>query len=368
MSGRIMTPRSRAARVSAAGLALMLTLAACSSSGSGSKSGGGGAGSLSAKTVNLGIADTPEGGLMIQVAADQGYWTAQGLKVNIQSVPTGAAQLAGIAGGSLQIAQSGPSTTMVPIQQGKAKVEFVAATQTAIPWQLVISKKWAKAHDITQDMNPEEIVPKMNGAKFAGVAGPTDSIATVQGYALSQYGATVKTDYLGSPAAMFAALSAGRADGYIDVLGQSFQAAKQDDAIIVDLADLPKLTYISNAIPSFFTVDKTFADQHGDAVKAFLIGMWKAWVYVKDPAHKDALVSFIQKKYSGTLTEAADYFIQFSAEKGMWMSEALWKNTLALANTTLQPPLTVTYPQVADPQFEKAAVQSLGLNPPQYDG
>jgi ABC-type nitrate/sulfonate/bicarbonate transport system substrate-binding protein len=183
---------------------------------------------------------------MIRVAQEQGYWTALGLTVNIESIPTGVAQLAGIAGGSLQICQSGPSTTMVPIQEGKANVEFIAATQTAIPWQLVISKSWASSHGITASTNPEQIIPKMKGATFAGVSGPTDSIATVQGYALRRYGVTdATTQYLGSPTAMFAALAAGRADAYVDVLGQSFQAKAQDGAVIVNLADLSKLTDIA---------------------------------------------------------------------------------------------------------------------------
>jgi ABC-type nitrate/sulfonate/bicarbonate transport system substrate-binding protein len=353
------------------GLAISLTLAACGSSSptsSGSSSPSADPPSshpLSVSKVNLGIAETPEGDLMIIVAQEQGYWAKLGLTVNIESVPTGPAQLAGIAGGSLQICQSGPSTTMVPIQEGQANVEFVAATQTAIPWQLVISKSWASSHGITAATNPNQIIPKMKGATFAGVSGPTDSIATVQGYALRRYGVTgATTDYLGSPTAMFAALAAGRADAYIDVLGQSFQAEAQDGAIVVNLADLPKLTDIAEAIPSFFTVSKTFAAHHGDTVTAFLTGLWKAWEYIKDPAHHKALVAFIQKQYPGTPTAAADYFIQFSAEKGMWMSQQLWQNTVNLANTTLKPPLTVTYAQVTDPKFEQAAIKSLGITPP----
>jgi ABC-type nitrate/sulfonate/bicarbonate transport system substrate-binding protein len=353
----------------AASAVLALTLTACSSSPSASSSTTSGAKALSDANVNLGIADTPEGALLIKEALAQGYWKQLGLTVNVESVPTGPAQLAGIAGGSLQLAQSGPSTTMVPIQQGKAQVQFIAATETAIPWQLVISKSWADAHGFTQQTNPEQILPKLKGATFAGVASPTDSIATVQGYALAQYGVTtseVKTDYLGSPAAMFADLAAGRADAYVDVLGQTFQAVSQYGAIYVNLASLKKLPYISESIPSFFTAAKSFEAAHPDTLTAFVQGLWKAWIYVKNPSHESAIISLIQKEYPGTSTAAAEYDINFFVKYGMWMSKSLWTNTVALANTTLTPPLTVTYSQVANEKFERAAIKNLGITPPRY--
>lgn len=374
--------RARGLRgIAIVGLVVSSLLTACSSSGSGSApdtgsngsgtSGTGAPGSgapLSADKIRLGIADTPEGALLLRVAEAEGYWKDQALTVDIQTVPTGPAQLAGLAGGSLDMAQSGPSTTMVPMQEGKASVVFIAPTFTALPWQLVISKKYADAHGITKDTDPEQVIPKMNGATFAGVSGPTDSISTVQGYIASNYGVTFKTDYLGSPAAMFAALSANRADAYIDVLGQSFTAEQKYGAVVVTLSDLKKLPYIADGgTSSFYTVSKKYAQEHPDTLKAFLVGMWKAWQFVADSSHHADVLAIVNKKYPGTLPEASEYFIKLFAERGMWLSQKFWQNNVDLANTTLKPPLTLTYEQATNPSFQEAAVAELGIKPPFSD-
>jgi ABC-type nitrate/sulfonate/bicarbonate transport system substrate-binding protein len=266
------------------------------------------------------------------------------------------------------MAQSGPSTTMVPIQNGQIKVKFIGATQAAVPWQLVMSKSFAAKNGITQSSDPETIIPKLKGAKFAGVTGPTDSIATVQGYVLSQYGVApsdVSTNYLGSPTAMLADVTAGRSDAYIDPLGQAFQAATQSGAVYVNLADLKKVPYLSAGIPSFFTVPTSLISDHPDTLNAFQLGMWKAWQYVQDPSHHSDLVAYIQKQYPGTPTEAADYSINFFAKHGILLSQSGVQNSINLANTTLKPPLTVTFDQVATTQFQDAAVKALGITPPQ---
>jgi ABC-type nitrate/sulfonate/bicarbonate transport system substrate-binding protein len=319
---------------------------------------------LSEPNLTLAFANGVSLSILVHEAVVQGYFKQYGLNVTLATITTGPAQLAGIAGGSVTVAQSGPSTTLVPIQNGQAKVQFFASASAGIPYQMLISKSWAKAHGITQKSNPNQVIPKLAGASMGGVTGPTDSVATILGYVLKQYHVTTTTSYLGSTAAEAASWSVGRVDAYLSTDGSAAALQQQFGGVIVNLESLSKIPLVTNSFPAAYAASTSFIQQHPDTLIAFTKALWRAWQYLSVPANKTAIESYMQSLYPNTPDAQMQYLIQFTAASGIWLSKAIYSNSVALANTTLKPPLTVSYSTGVNSKIEKAAVKALGITPP----
>jgi ABC-type nitrate/sulfonate/bicarbonate transport system substrate-binding protein len=327
---------------------------------------------LSDPNLIMGITNGVGGSDLIHIAIAQGYFKQYGLNATIDVIPTGTAQLAAVLGGSIQIAQSGPSTTLIPIQNGTAKVKFVGATIATVNYQIVISKAWSQAHGITQKQatnDPDKVIPKLSGAVLGGVAGPTGSIDTILSYILQQYHVNGTTrSYLGTTAGEDAGYSVGRIDGYLDSPGTAYQIVHQFGGVVVDISKLTKAPLVTASAPSFYTATDSFIADHPDTLTAFEKGLWNAWEYVQQASHKDAIEGYMESLFPGTPDTQLDFEYQSFAKHGMWISKQLFKNTVSQANISLRSttPITATYSQSVDSRFQKTAIKALGIIPPNY--
>ncbi|HMG44247.1 MAG TPA: ABC transporter substrate-binding protein [Acidimicrobiales bacterium] len=359
------------------GVALILSLAVAACAGDDdatTTAENGDAGqSLSQDTLKVAIYDAPNNAMLLRTALARGYFEDEGLSLEILNIGTGAEQLAGLTGGSLDMTQSGPSTTMIPMEKGEIDVKLVGTAAVGSDWQLAIDPDFAESRGFDADTDPEEIIPELAGAKFGGVVGPTDSIATVLSYVLSQYGVDpageTTTEYLGSTPAMLASLEAGRIDAFLSPSDQTSFAKDRVGAVIVSLQDLEKVPNITDGVANFFTVTSSFAEEHPDTLDAFMKAYWSAWDYLKDEGNQEEVHDLMKEAYPD-MSEAVfdatfDIGYQVYSRNGAYVSEGAFDSTLDLVNSTQEAPLeTVSYSASFDSSFQDAAIADLGITPP----
>lgn len=218
-------------------------------------------------TAGVVLESSPTGWLY-RVAQQQGYFRAEGLEVSTVSTYE---QIAAVIGGSLNIGEYDPATTLIAQAKG-ANIVTVAALYEKAPFFI-----FAKAG--TRD------VKDLQGLQFAVSGVPSGDWAIVQTF-LRRKGIQVNYRKLGGTPARLAALQAGQVDATIIALPFHLKAMAGGLKAVVTPDELtyPWLNIF---------VRKDWAKDHPAAVAGYLRAVRKAMEWSEVPANKSAFVKVI---------------------------------------------------------------------------
>ncbi|CAL9660492.1 ABC transporter substrate-binding protein [Streptomyces sp. enrichment culture] len=318
-SRRILAP------VSAAVLAPALLTACGGDSGTTTTSGG-----LVQVTVGGGgsIFDTP-----LQVADANGYFREQGLKMKCVTL-TAATGPSALQSGSVQFYDSSPTAFASALAKGLHQLA-VSADGLGNPLGLVVSKKFAAAHNLTAKSPAEQVAKALSGSTGGSSSANTKAEA---GIFIDKYGVDpdkkVKWVSLPSPAADKAAINSGQIDWFVTSEPIPLQIQDDGDGVVVaDPLNVPEWAAEDAGYGQLVVTQKSYATAPPDVVEKFATAVQQATAYMNTHL-KDSNDQTVVKAAQKLLTGVPDSVVEASLQQVEWptdgsMDAAGWKKTTA---------------------------------------
>jgi NitT/TauT family transport system substrate-binding protein len=218
--------------VGAVALAAALACAACGAgtSSASSPSGGGGGAKLTSVTIAYPVANVELAPLWLGIS--NGTFAKYGLDVSLKSLGTSPVVNAALASGSVDYAVNTPITVLQASSQGQP-VEAIADYVNGLIYQVMVSKQFASAHNITASTPLATVVKQFKGTTEGaiGVAPTSASDVLLEAYGVDP--GTVHQASLASTTADVNALKSGQIDWSIFSAPATFQAQSDGVGIIV---------------------------------------------------------------------------------------------------------------------------------------
>jgi NitT/TauT family transport system substrate-binding protein len=325
-------PRGRRLRFLASTSAALLApalLTACGGDSTTTTSDG-----LTQVTVGGGgsIFDTP-----LQVADAQGFFKKQGLKMKFVTL-TAATGPSALQSGSVDFFDSSPTGFVTSLSKGLPQIA-VSADGLGNPLGLVVSKKFAKAHDLTAKTPAAQVAKALSGS--TGGASSENTKAEV-GIFLKKYGVDpakkVKWVSLPSPAADKAAINSGQIDWFLTSEPIPLQIQDDGDGVVVaDPVKVPQWAAEQAGYGQLLVTQKSYATKHPDVVKKFATAVQQATAYMNTQL-KDSDDKTVLKAAQKALKGVPDDVVEGSLQQVEWptdgsMSAAGWKKTMAFLDS-----------------------------------
>ena len=368
--------RRRPWRAVALCTALCLVIAACGSdddddsaddtSGDSSSESAENTVELSETQVRVAAIDSWTQTMIFRVAQDQGFFEDEGLDVSYTGIAAGPDQVAAIIGGSIDVSMPSAPAILGAITEGDAEIKAFSATRIGGDYQFAISREFADEHGIDDDTPADEVVPLMEGARFAS-ASQAGIITTLTKLVLDTYGvdpdADVELQYNDAPAAILANFEQGRADAFIFPSDLTSLAKERKDAVVFDLADLSETPDLALNPAEMMITSTSFADEHADTLTAFLRGMWHGWQYLSE--NEDDVRTYMEGLFpempAGSFQALYDNF----KDGGFYLSEASYDAALRIVNAGRpDEPYTLTYDDVVVTGIQDDAIADLDFDVP----
>jgi NitT/TauT family transport system substrate-binding protein len=257
----------------------------------------------------------------IHIARAKGFFTANGVEVELFSSPSTAAAVQLLAGGSVEIATGGISDAMHAIDQG-SPITLVRIEARVPPYTL-----WAKpAIKSIKDLKRKLII--VGGAKditriyLEGMLAPN-------GLKAGDYDMI----YAGTTVSRFAALMAGAVDAALLVPPFSFKAASNGFSKLGELTEyMPTMPFTG------YAVQIDWANAHKPELIGFLNGVAKGVDFFYDPAMRKESIDILQKESGAERSDVEqtyDYYQRIKLFDRRGVVEAAQVATLATAMTAL---------------------------------
>ncbi|GAA2213494.1 hypothetical protein GCM10009850_089570 [Nonomuraea monospora] len=327
VGSRASVTRRRWRAVALAGvLALGASLtAACGDSGSGGQSGSGPV-AISVGSGE-GIFDLP-----LRVAQAKGYFDKQGLKVTFVSTnaSTGPAAL---ESGSVHFLNSSPTGFLSALAKGVPQVA-VAADGLGNPLGIVVSKKFADAHELTAATPVEEAAKALDGSIGGASSANTKAQASNFLKARGVDPAKVKWVSLPSPAANKAALNSGQIDWFITGQPTPLSIEQAGEGLVVaDSKRVPEWSGEQAGYGELIVARKDYLDKNPEVAKKFVAAVQEATAYMGAHLDDDELLNLASKEMKGIPVPV----LEASLQQAGWpasaaMDDATWKKTLDFVN------------------------------------
>lgn len=342
-SGGTFAPhRARAAAAASAAVLGAAALTGCGGSGSGTSADG-------TTTVTVGVAgnifDMP-----IRVADANGYFARQKLKVKYVTT-TAATGTSALESGSVQFLNDSPTDFLSAVGKHVAETA-IAADGGGNPLGLIVSTKFAKAHDLTADTPAQQVAKALDGSTGGSSSANTKGEASVF---LKAYGVDpgkVKWVSLPSPAADKAALKSNQIDWFATSQPTPLAIQNSGDGVVV--ADSIKVTAWSEAEAGYGQVvvaRNSYLAQHGDVAKRFATAVQQATAYMNTNLDSPTVQKVAQDALPGVPAPVVKASLpQVGWPKSDAMTAAGWTKTVAFINSlgALDRPAEVTASNYTD--------------------
>jgi NitT/TauT family transport system substrate-binding protein len=342
ISPRTRKPASRTARgiraSIAAGIAItaIITVSACSSSGAASAGAGGAGKTLT--TVSLGKAVDSVGYMPIDIAIAKGYFKDEGVEVKSSVLAGSAVVYSALQSGSIQFGTAS-APAMLPAAAKGVPLYSVLSLDYGNPLQLLVSKSWATAHNMTADnQQATTIMQSLKGAKLASI-----SISNQQAYSyLEQEAGTKPGDYkvitVSSVNAVLAGLQHGQFDAFAVPPPTSIQAQAQGIGIV--MPSLKSIPEQANSMFDILTTTQAYAKANPKVVTAVATAIARAENdMINDP---ESVMPIIQKHFptlSKKVLQDSVKYLTF-AKDGL-QTQARWESANGLLAKTGGQPTTL---------------------------
>lgn len=317
-------PRAMAAATAIALGATLLT--ACADSDGGSTAGKDG---LVSVTVGSGdnIFDLP-----MKVADAQGYFRKHGLKVKFVSV-TAATGPAALQSGSVQFLNSSPTGFLSALAKGVPEVA-IGADGLGNPLGIVVSKKFADAHKLTDSTPGEQVAKALAGSTGGASSANTKAEASTFLKSHDVDPGKVKWVSLPSPAANKAALTSGQIDWFITSEPTPLSIQQSGDGVVVvDPERFPDWTAEQSGYGELVVARKDYVGKNAATAKKFVAAIQDATAYMNAHVDDTELLDIAKKAMPGT----ADEVLRDSLKQPGWptsaaMKDEEWQKTLDFVN------------------------------------
>ncbi|MEU9157569.1 ABC transporter substrate-binding protein [Streptomyces sp. NPDC048417] len=278
------------------------------------------------------IFDTP-----LQVADANGYFREQGLKMKFVTL-TAATGPSALQSGSVQFYDSSPTAFVSALAKGLPQLA-VSSDGLGNPLGLVVSKKFAAAHQLTAKSPAAQVAKALSGSTGGASSANTKAEA---GIFLDKYGVDpdklVKWVSLPSPAADKAAINSGQIDWFVTSEPIPLQIQNDGDGVVVaDPFKVPEWAAEDAGYGQLVVTQKSYATAHPDVVKKFAAAVQQATAYMN--AHlKDSNDQTVLKAAQKSLTGVPDSVVQASLQQVDWptsgsMDAVGWKKTMAFLDS-----------------------------------
>lgn len=304
--------------------------------------------------------------MVFRVAQEQGFFEDEGLDVSYTGIAAGPDQVAAVIGGSIDVSMPSAPAILGAITEGDAEIRAFSATRIGGDYQFAISRDWADENGIDEDMAADEIVPLMEGARFAS-ASQAGIITTLTRLVLDSYGvdpdADVELQYNDAPAAILANFEQDRADAFIFPSDLTSLAQERKDAVVFDLADLTEVPDLALNPAELMITSTSFAEEHADTLTAFLRAMWHGWEYLSE--NEDDVRAYMEGLFpempAGSFQALYDNF----EDGGFYLSEASYDAALSIVNAGRpDEPYTQAYDDVVITSIQDDAIADLDFDVP----
>ncbi|MFD7707819.1 ABC transporter substrate-binding protein [Streptomyces sp. NPDC059785] len=278
------------------------------------------------------IFDTP-----LQVAEANGYFRKQGLKLKFVTL-TASTGPSALQSGSVQFFDSSPTGFVSALAKGLPQIA-VSSDGLGNPLGLIVSKKFAQAHDLTAKTPAEQVAKALAGSTGGASSANTKAEA---GIFLKKYGVDpgkkVKWVSLPSPAADKAAINSGQIDWFVTSEPIPLQIEDEGDGVVVaDPFKVPEWAAEQAGYGQLLVTQKSYATQHPDIVKKFVTAVQQATSYM-DTHLKDSNDTTVVKAAKKSLQGVPDSVVEASLQQVDWptdgsMNAAGWKKTVAFLDS-----------------------------------
>jgi NitT/TauT family transport system substrate-binding protein len=323
-----LVPSRAGARAVAVGSAVALgavALTAC---------GGDNAGEVSdnTTTVTVGVAgnifDMP-----IRLADANGYFSKENLKVKYVTT-TAATGTSALQSGSVQFLNDSPTDFLAAVDR-RVPETAIAADGGGNPLGLIVSTKFAKAHDLTASSPADQVAKALSGSTGGASSANTKGEAAVFLKAYGVASSKVKWVSLPSPAADKAALKSNQIDWFVTSQPTPLEIQNTGDGVVV--ADSTKVSAWSEEQAGYGQVvvaRNSYLSQHADIAKKFATAVQEATAYMNANLDSAAVQNVAQKALTGVPASV----IKASLPQVEWpesdtMKLSVWIKTLTFINS-----------------------------------
>lgn len=309
----------RSYRMSAAAVAaavLSITSAACSSGGSGSAQSAPVGPGASATTVRIELTPVPQC-LLQYVAQQEGFFTANGIKVQDVSISTTATAMAGLASDSVDIINGPPEVVLPAIAKGLAIQAL--SVDTAAPWTIM-------ANDTVQKVSGslQAKLTALKGLTF-GVSALGSGTYYVTRAVMNTVGLSYPQDYsiaaVGSSQTALPAIETNHVQLIINGQPTVDQLIAAHDGYVVANVGAPGTAVPPNRNVLWATA--SWVSAHPSLVKGVARAMAQAYGWLQDSAHF-ATAERLMQQLIGTGSIPAGYLASMTtaqiAASQPWLS------------------------------------------------
>ncbi|MFK0168504.1 ABC transporter substrate-binding protein [Streptomyces sp. NPDC090306] len=278
------------------------------------------------------IFDTP-----LQVADANGYFKKQGLKMKFVTL-TAATGPSALQSGSVQFFDSSPTGFVSALAKGLPQIA-VSCDGLGNPLGLVVSKKFAAAHQLTAKSSAATVAEALSGSTGGSSSANTKAEA---GIFLDKYGVDpderVTWVSLPSPAADKAAINSGQIDWFVTSEPIPLQIQDAGDGVVVaDPFKVPEWAAGQAGYGQLVVAQRSYATAHPDVVKKFATAVQQATAYM-DTHLKDSDDRTVLKAARKSLAGVPDGVVQAGLQQVDWptsgsMDAAGWKKTMAFLDS-----------------------------------
>ncbi len=230
-----------------------------------------------AKTVEVGTFPQAYINWPILAADKQGFFAAQGIKVDTKEIPQSSTLLQGLTTGQLNVVMTTPDTSMITVNSG-APVIYIAVNQKPTTIDLVVTSKINSFADLK--------------GKTLGV-GQRDSTYALLAERMLLANGLKSSDYqffsVASEPDRYASMQSGKLDGAFVGPPRNFQAVTDGFHSLGLVAQ-----YLQHDEFNGFVVNTPWATQNRSTVVGFLRAVSQADKWLADPANRDSAIDQFQ--------------------------------------------------------------------------
>jgi NitT/TauT family transport system substrate-binding protein len=301
----------------------MVPLAACAGSASTASTNSAGTTSV---VIGLGgnIFDLPE-----KLAVDQGYFTKEGIKPSFVTL-TSATGVTALESGSVQILPASPLDLVQAVSK-QLPIEAVSAVGSGNPLGLVVSTKFAKAHNLTSSTAAATVAKALSGSTAGYSSANTKAEASIYLKADGVDPTTINWVELPSPAADKSALTTNQISWFVTSEPVPLEIQGQGDGVVVASEQtVPQWNATSAGYGLFTAVKQSYATANPKVVKEVVAAIKEATAYINANPTSPAVLKAAEQ----TLPGVPDSVLTKSVQQVTWsadgsMSQADWNTTLS---------------------------------------
>lgn len=224
--------------------------------------------------------------LPYHVAQAMGYFQQVGLRVDFTFASTGPASIAAAVTGDRDLVIGGPSTQAFARRAGGDIIIFAAlATQYGV--NVIVSQKWADAHNLKVGMPYKDKILGLKGATI-GVTSPGGGNDQLVRYLAGKYGMNADRDMtivsMGESAAQMAGYAAGRVDALAASPPTSNQAVRTFGGIMLLNLGIGEIDEFNGYFGSSIAASGAWLKKNPDQAARVVKALQMAFDAMHDPA------------------------------------------------------------------------------------